>query len=109
MKLSEWNDLCEREWERGREVVAVTLTRESAQDLATDVMGALGVADVRFVDMDGNPVAGLPSGAYGGRIGQLLNVAAGGKMVEYTPLADADTVTVRDADGQTRTVALAAA
>jgi hypothetical protein len=104
VKLGEWNDLCEREQAQGGEVIAASLTRASMQEMASDVLGAASLGEIGFFDRDGSPVAEPPPGTCGGRVGSLFNVAAGNKEVEFTPLAEADTVTVRDADGQTRTV-----
>jgi NAD(P)-dependent dehydrogenase (short-subunit alcohol dehydrogenase family) len=107
--MSEWAALCERACEQGGEVIAVTLTRAGAQALANDVLSAASGGEIEIFDRDGCPACGPPPGACGGRIDKLFNVAAGRREVEYTPLAEADTVTVRDADGSTRTVALAVA
>jgi hypothetical protein len=107
MKASEWRDLCERERERGGEVIAVSLTRASMQEMASDVLSAASLGEIKFFDRAGGPVTEPPPGTCGGRIGSLFNVAAGGREVEFAPLAEADTVTVRDADGQARTVLLA--
>lgn len=106
MKASDWTELCEREQASGGEVIAVTLTRQAMQDLAGDILASGGLVTL---DKDGNRIEGMPSGACGGRIGSLFNVAAGNREVDFTPLADADTATVRDADGTTRVISLAAA
>lgn len=109
MKMSDWTGLCEREKERGGEVIGVALTAKSMRELATDILSDASTP-TRVYDKDGVLVEGVPGDRVtaGGRVGQLFNVAEGRKEVEFTPLADADTVTVRDADRQTRTVALAA-
>jgi hypothetical protein len=109
VRLSDWTGLCERECERGGEVVAVSLTRASMQEMAGDVLSAASLGEVEFFDRDGSPVDGPARVACGARVGQLFNVAAGNKEVEFTPLADEDTATVRDADGTTRVVAFVAA
>ncbi len=107
--MSEWTDLCEREQARGGEVIAVTLTRASMQELASDVLSGASLGEIEFFDRDGNVTDGPTLAVCGARIGQLFNVAAGRKEVEFTPLAEADAVTVRDADGQTRTMTIAPA
>jgi len=107
--MAEWTGLCEREAELGGEVIAVTLTRASVQELASDVLRSASLGEIHFTDQDGNPRPGPDVAACGARIGQMYNVAAGRKEVDFTPLADTDTITVRDADGQTRVIALIAA
>jgi hypothetical protein len=92
VKISEWTGLCEREQERGGEVIALSLTNPSAQEMAADAMLSQGIGTFAAV-----------------RIDSVCNQAAEGREVEFTTGADADTVTVRDADGQTRTIALASA
>lgn len=91
MKVSEWHALCERERDRGGEVIALALTNAGAQEMAADVFLSRGIGTF--------PAC---------RIGAVSNLAAGGAEVEFATGADADTVTVRDADGQTRVIALAA-
>jgi hypothetical protein len=92
VKTSEWTALCERERERGGEVIALSLTNPSAQEMAADAMLSRGIGTFSAV-----------------RIDAVSNLAAEGREVEFATGADADTVTVRDADGQTRVVALACA
>jgi hypothetical protein len=96
VKASDWADLCNREHERGGEVIAVTLTRQSMQDLAGDMLSAASLVEPQ-------------AGACGARIVAMFNEAAGSKEVDFTPLAEADTATVRDADGQTRVIDFAVA
>lgn len=109
LKASDWTDLCNREHERGGEVIAVALTRQSMQELASDVLGTASLGGLAFTDLAGNPLDGPPAGSCGGRIGSLFNEADDGREVDFTPLAEADTATVRDADGSVRTIAFAAA
>lgn len=110
MKASDWTDLCNREHERGGEVTAVTLTAQSMRELAGDILADTGSVTYLY-DKDGNPVTGPPGDhvVAGGRIGSLINEAAGGREVDFTPLAEADTATVRDADGSVRVIAFTAA
>ena len=91
MKVGEWRVLCERERARGGEVIALALTNPSAQEMAADVLLSQGIGTF--------PAA---------RVDSVSNLAAGGAEVEFTTGAEADTITVRDADGQTRVIALAA-
>jgi hypothetical protein len=109
VKASDWTDLCYREHEQGGEVIAVSLTRQSMQELAGDVLGAASLGVISFTDPDGHALDGPPAGTCGGRIGNLFNEADGGREVDFTPLAEADTVTVRDADGSVRTIAFVTA
>lgn len=110
MKVSEWHDLCEREHAKGGEVIAVALTSRGMKEMAEDLMRDPAAVSY-FYDKDRNLVEAAPGDriSAGGRLGQLFNMAEGGREVDFTPLADADTVTVRDADGQTRVVSLASA
>ena len=91
VKVGEWRVLCERERARGGEVIALALTNPSAQEMAADVFLSQGIGTFSAC-----------------RIGAVCNLAAGGAEVEFTAGADADAITVRDADGQARVIALAA-
>jgi len=106
VKASDWTGICYREHERGGEVIAVTLTAPSMVEMVGDILSASSAT--RVYDKDGNP-AEREHVVAGARLGSLRNEAAGGREVDFSPLADADTVTVRGADGSVRTVAFAAA
>lgn len=110
MKQAEWRDRCNREHEQGGEVAGLTLTPASSVELVNEVLGDPG-GITWFPGEDGSPDGERQQVTAGARMSHMVNEAAGNKMVEIEidPDAEADTVTVRDADGSVRTVAFAAA
>ena len=103
MKASDWTSLCNREHEQGGEVIAASLTGQSARELVNDVLGSAPA--IVTLDLD---TSGRLRVAAGARLGSLSNEATG-REVDFTPLAEADTATIRDADDSVRTIAFAAA
>jgi hypothetical protein len=103
VKATDWRDLCNREHEQGGEVIAVSLTVQSMRELVNDVLASASATMTLDPDESGR----LPVVA-GARLGSLTNEATG-REVDFTPLAEADTATVRDADGSVRVIAFAAA
>lgn len=103
MKAGDWTDLCNREHERGGEVIAVALTAQSAREMVNDILGSAPA--IVSLDLDEHGWLRVAAGA---RLGTLINEATG-REVDFTPLAEADTATVRDADGSVRVIAFAAA
>jgi hypothetical protein len=109
VKASDWTELCERERDNGGEVVAVSLTAQSMREMVNDVLTS-GGATTYIYGPDGELNEGTPGEhvVAGARLGSLTNKVTG-REVEFTPLAEEDTATVRDADGNTRVIAFAAA
>jgi hypothetical protein len=108
LKQAEWRDRCAREHEQGGEVTGLTLTPASSVELVNEVLGDPG-GITWFPGEDGSPDGERQQVTAGARISHMDNEAAGNKLVEIEIDPDADTVTVRDADGSVRTVAFAAA
>lgn len=78
MKLSEFNDLCDREWANGRsDVVALRLTDESYKELAEDALirGAAGAPVLLPLGEMLNPVTRSVVKVTGGASANLIEVA----------------------------------
>ena len=106
MKQIEWHALCRREQDNGGEVVGITLTPRSAQELANEVL-ADASAVTYFYGKDGKPSEGSQSVVAGGRVGSLVNWAAKTVIeVDVDPDSEVDFLAVRYV--QTRTVVVGA-
>ena len=103
MKQIDWYALCKREQDNGGEVVGVTLTPPSAQELANEVLSSPGATT--FLNDDG---AGKQEHVVaGGRVAQLVNWPARTVIdIDVDPDSETDFATVRYV--QTRTVAIGA-
>jgi hypothetical protein len=105
LKQAEWHALCKREQDNGGEVVGITLTPRSAQELANEVLGDASVSTLLYAK-DGSP-ADVKHVVAGCRVGSLVNWAAKTVIdVDVDPDSEVDFLTVRYV--QTRTVAIGA-